>query len=89
VISDSWVMAAMIRSEPRRHKRHVAIKGASMLTQIQFSTGALTGIIGARVQRAGPGAVFHSAGASPKMLPTRFSSTAFLCRLRATKTLIR
>ena len=60
-----------------------------MLTEIQFSTGALTGIIGARVQRAGPGAVFCSAAASPKMLPTRFSSTAFLWRLRATKTLIR
>jgi hypothetical protein len=42
-----------------------------MLTEIQFSIGALTGIIGARVRRAGPGPVFRSADASPKMLPTR------------------
>ena len=89
MISDSWVMAAMIRSEPRRHKRHVAIKGGINANRDQFSTGALTGIIGARVQRAGPGAVFRSADASPKMLPTRFSSTAFLWRLRPTKTLFR
>jgi hypothetical protein len=41
------------------------------------------------VRRAGPDAVFRFADASPKRRPTRFSSMAFLCRLRATKTLIR
>ena len=51
MISDSWVMAAMIRSEPRRHKRHVAIVAASMLTEIQFSTGALRHHRGARAAR--------------------------------------